>query len=94
MRLLFTGNGTIGDIEIKCPFDHEFHSYELIYKSESKSNVFYFLTTEVVESKKTVKEQVKITRTFVCPKTKEEFKATLAIDLINGMDQDRIVALQ
>ena len=90
--MLFTGNGKIGDIKIKCPFDHEFHSYELIYKS--KSNVFYLLTTEVVESKKTVKEQVEITRTFVCPMTKDEFKSTLAVDLIKGMDPDRIVVLQ
>ena len=92
--MLFTGNEKIGDINIKCPFDHQFHSYELIYKSESKSNVFYFVTTEVVESKKTVKEQVKITRTFVCPNTEEEFKTTLAVDLTKGMDPDRIVVLQ
>ena len=91
--MLFTGNEKIGDITIRCPFDHESHSYELIYKSESKSNVIYLLTTEVVESKKTVKEQVKITRTFVCPNTEEEFKTTFAVDLTKGMDPDRIVVL-
>jgi hypothetical protein len=89
--VLFTGNEKIGDITIRCPFDHESHSYELIYKS--KSNVIYLLTTEVVESKKKVKEQVEITRTFVCPKTKEEFKTTFPVDLTKGMDPDRIVVL-
>jgi hypothetical protein len=80
------------DIKIECPFDHEVHKYKLIYKS--KSNVIYALSTEVFNSKKTVEEQVKITRTFVCPKTKEEFKATLAVPLINGMDSNRIVVSQ